>query len=84
MPSFHDAATPEDVPGGEIERILSVQEESDADLIEVAVELLNRAVTIRSNGIVKMTECHMCGGWEGTHVDCPVPALERWLETHSN
>jgi hypothetical protein len=82
--NFHNAATPEDIPGGVVEPVLSEQEESEAELIEVAVELLDKAVTIRSNGAVKLLVCHMCGGWEGTHINCPVPILEDWLEQHSD
>lgn len=83
MPSFHDAQTPEDVPGGQVERILSQQEEHEEECSDIVVELLNKAVTIKQNAAVKMTICHMCGGWEGTHVNCPVPALEQWLKDRS-
>ena len=83
MPSFHDAQTPEDVPGGEVVALLSQQEEREAELVAVVVELLNQAVIIKTSTALKMLECHMCGGFEGVHINCPVPALEQWLKDRS-
>jgi hypothetical protein len=83
VPSFHDAQTPEDVPGGEIVPVLSEQEQREEDLTGLVVELLNTAVTIKRSVALKVLECHMCGGWEGTHVNCPVPVLEQWLASRA-
>lgn len=83
MPSFHDAETPEDVPGGDVVVVLSEQEEREQELVASVVELLNQAVTIERSVAVKLIMCHMCGGWGNAHLNCPVPALEQWLSERS-
>lgn len=84
MPSYHDAETPEDIPGGIPAEVKSGDEIREEEITETVVELLNRAVTIEQRGsALKMTVCHMCGCYEGAHIDCPVPALEGWLEARS-
>ena len=30
------------------------------------------------------TECMLCGEWEGHKDNCPVPAIEKWLNENAN
>ena len=49
------------------------------------VELLNEVeelVLVRHPdpwGSDSVTECRLCGDWEGHRKDCPMPALRKWL-----
>ncbi len=63
--------------------LTAVMDERDTFDIEVAVAgLLNAAVTVRKSksGRGIELECRMCGRRDENHTgDCPVPALEQWL-----
>ena len=83
MAAFHDAAIPEDIPGGEWQSYPSKQEEEESELVERVVYLLNAAVElVEARPTVHVMECQMCGMWDCHTDQCPVPALEHWLETH--
>jgi hypothetical protein len=51
------------------------------DLIESVLALLDRVIILHSNYASgeTLTECQMCGGWEGHDDACPVPVIVWWL-----
>lgn len=79
--SIHFAATPEDCPGNVV-RILSKQEEHEAEMTDHVVALLNSAMlfTPARQGPGSVMKCHMCYELDDQHTNlCPVPQLEDWL-----
>ena len=79
MRAFHNAATPEDLPG-ELVPFYSRQEIQEAEVVDCVVQLLNAAVVIRKSHTLKLLTCYMCHVHEGNHLSiCPVPHLEDWL-----
>ena len=55
----------------------------DGTLETAVVTLLNDAVSLRKNDDGRLElECKMCGQRDESHTAiCPVPALERWLNS---
>lgn len=43
--------------------------------------LVDSAIVRHSNTEETFVECLVCGDWEGHTDDCPVPALERWMNS---
>ena len=53
------------------------------ELIDLVDRLREESIVRHSTGgedPETFTECRLCGGWEDHADDCPIPAIERWLD----
>lgn len=58
--------------------------EAPEELIDLVNHLVDLAIVPHSNGDETFQECRLCGRWEEHADECPVPALERWMNTKGN